>query len=232
MVIYLKKMTWMGIVALTALAAGARAHPPGATAGSEVRVGTEAQTNTEPMSSASQAEEFLAAVRGTGPLACELIVRTVGQGWWGGGPVPDAELAVLEQVRWATQRRDDPAAVPMLRAGLEDTDACVRRASARLLGSTRHPSAAEALLGALQSSNPTTRQLAAVGLGYADQPEAVDPLIRVLRDGESSVRAAAGWALGRIEDRRAVAPLTRLLLEDADPGVRRAAAEALGRILG
>jgi len=227
---HLKRMTWIGIVALTTLAAGARAHPraPGAMA----RQGAGAQTNPEPLGSASQAEEFLAAVRGAGPLACELIVRTVGQGWWGGGQMPDAEVAVLDKVRWATQRRDDPAAVPLLRAGLEDADACVRRASARLLGSTRHPSASEALLGALQSSNVTTRQLAAVGLGYADQPEAVDPLLRVLRDGEASVRAAAVWALGRIEDRRAVAPLTRLLLEDADPAVRRTAAEALGKILG
>lgn len=231
MVMNLRKMTWPVVVALASLAVGTRTHPPGAEAAA--MTGAEAQTSTLPKAATSQAGEFLAAVRGAGPVACELIVRTVGRGWgWGGDRVPDAESAVIEQVRWATERRDDPAGVPVLRAGLEDTDACVRRASARLLGSTRHPSAADALVGALQSANATTRQLAAVGLGYAERTETVDPLLGVLRDREASVRAAAAWALGSIEDRRAVEPLTRLLAEDPDPRVRRAAAEALGQILG
>jgi hypothetical protein len=228
MVMNLKKMAWIGVTAVAALAAGVRAHPPGATSAAQT-----SPPSPQPAPE-SQAEEFLAAVRGADPVACELILRSVGQGWgWGwGGRAPDAERAVLERVRWATGRRSDPASVPVLAAGLEDVDACVRRASARLLGATRHADAVAALLGALQSANATTRQLAAVGLGYADQPEAVDPLLGALSDGDASVRVAAAWALGRIEDRRAVTPLTRLLLDDADAGVRRAAAEALGDILG
>jgi hypothetical protein len=224
MVMDLRRMTSMSVIGLVALAAGARADPPSATEA--------AQTRPEPVASESQADEFLAAVRGASPVACELILRSVGRGWGWGGRAPDAERAVLERVRWVTGRRGDPASVPVLAAGLEDADACVRRASARLLGATRHPNAVAALLSGLQSANPTTRQLAAVGLGYADQPDTVEPLLRVLSDGDASVRAAAAWALGRIEDRRAVAPLTRLLLDDANPDVRRAAAEALGDILG
>lgn len=226
MVTNLRRIAWMGVATLVAFVAGARAQQPG--------VRSTAQTPPPAATTESQAEDLLSAVRGATPLACELIVRSVGQGWFSGGwsRAPDAERDVREQARWAAERRDDPSIVPTLRAGLEDADACVRRASARLLGSTRHPAAIEALLDALQSPNPVTRQLAAVGLGYADDLDAVDPLLRVLRDDDAAVRTAAAWALGRIEDRRAVAPLTSLLLDDPDPAVRRAAALALGDILG
>jgi len=227
----LRRIPWMGVAALVAVAAGSRAHQPSAASEPQTPPGP---VPSQPASSLSQAEGFLAAVRGTTPLACELIVRSVGLGWgWGSwNNVPDSERSLDEQVRWATQRRDDPSIVPTLRAGLDDPDACVRRASARLLGSTRHADAVEALLDALDSSNATTRQLAAVGLGYADDSDTVDRLLRVLRDDNASVRAAAVWALGRIEDRRALEPLTRLLRDDTDASVRRAAALALGDILG
>jgi hypothetical protein len=224
----LSRIPWLGVAALLTVAAGSRVQQPDET--------TSPQTSTasSPPGSISQADSFLAAVRGTTPLACEMIVRSVGLGWgWGSwSSVPDSEKSLADQVRWATQRREDPSIVPTLRTGLDDPDACVRRASARLLGSTRHPDAIEALLDALGSSDVMTRQLAAVGLGYADDRETVEPLLRLLRDDSASVRAAAAWALGRIEDRRAVEPLTRLLSGDSDAGVRRAAAVALGDILG
>ncbi|UCC49007.1 MAG: HEAT repeat domain-containing protein, partial [Gemmatimonadota bacterium] len=176
------------------------------------------------------AVRFLAGVRSASPLACDMIVRSLSTGWgWSRlNRDPDAVRDRQDVLRWATGRRSDPSVIPPLRAGLEDSDACVRRVSARLLGRTRHPGAVEALLDALASPNVRTRQLAAVGLGYAEDRSAVDPLLRGLRDDAVSVRAAAAWALGEIEDGRAVAPLARLLRDDPDPGVRRAAALALG----
>jgi hypothetical protein len=176
------------------------------------------------------AGRFLAGIRGTRPLACEMVIRSLGVGWgWRSlHAVPDAASEQLDLLRWSTRRPSDPGVVPALRAGLEDSDPCVRRVAARLLGRTRLSNAVQALLDALASADPGTRQLAAVGLGYAEDRSTVDPLLRTLRAEEPSVRAAAAWALGEIEDTRAVTPLTRLLRDDPDPGVRRAAALALG----
>jgi len=179
-----------------------------------------------------RAEQLLDAVRGTSPIACEMILRSLGIGWgWGRMHYePDAMREHRDVVNWASERLSDPDAVAPLRAALEDPDECVQRVAARLLGRTRHPRAVESLLDALAGGEARTRQLAAVGLGYAEAPESVDPLLRALRDDVSSVRAAAAWALGEIEDKRAVEPLARLLSDDPEPGVRRAAALAIGEM--
>ena len=135
----LRRIPWMGVAALAALAAGTLAHQPdaevmgqpadaatvrpantAATPSSGTAAWTpgygSAQSHSQPASSASQAEQFLSAVRGSSPLACEMIVRSVGLGWrWGRwSTVPDAERSVSDQVRWATERRDDPGIVPTL----------------------------------------------------------------------------------------------------------------------
>jgi len=216
----LRRIPWVGAAALVAVVGGALWHlsPAGAVS---------AQT-AEPDS--LFAVRFLAGVRGASPVACDMVVRSLGSGWgwWGLDRAPDAVRAHQDVLRWATHPSSDPSVVAPLRAGLEDADACVRRVSARLLGRTRHPRAVEALLAALASRSATTRQLAAVGLGYAEDTSAVDPLLGALRDDAASVRVAAAWALGEIEDARAVGPLTRLLRGDPDPVVRRAAALALG----
>jgi hypothetical protein len=197
-------------------------------------LGVEPSTETVPAqpgeSDAIRADQILDAVRGTSPVACEMIVRTLGFGWgWGRMHYePDAMREHRELARWASGALDDPSAVAPLRAALDDPDACVQRVAARLLGRTDHPRAVASLLDALASPNARTRQLAAVGLGYAEAPESVDPLLRALRDDMPSVRAAAAWALGEVEDRRAIPQLARLLTDDTEPGVRRAAALALG----
>lgn len=181
----------------------------------------------------SLAEYFLESVRGASPFTCEMLVRSLGLGWgWRSlHTEPDAERDLEELVGWATGRPRDPAVVPILRAGLEDSDPCTRRVSAHLLGRTRHPDAVRSLLEALRSSSAQLRELAAVGLGRAEDREALDPLVGALSDRVPAVRAAAAWALGQIETRGAVEPLVQTLREDADPQVRRAAALALGNLL-
>jgi HEAT repeat protein len=210
------------LAAATVLAAAA------ATLGVEPPAGTASAQPGE--SDAVRAEQVLDAVRGTSSIACELIVRSLGVGWsWGRMHYePDAMREDRELARWASGELDEANAVAPLRAALDDPDACVQRVAARLLGRTDHPRAVAALMDALASPNPRTRQLAAVGLGYAEAPESVDPLLRALRDDVAAVRAAAAWALGEVEDERAVRPLARLLSDDPEPGVRRAAALALG----
>ncbi|NIO31913.1 MAG: hypothetical protein GTN75_09025 [Gemmatimonadetes bacterium] len=181
-------------------------------------------------SDAIRAGQIIDAVSGISPIACELIIRSLGVGWsWGRmHREPDAIREHRELASWASGALDDPGAIAPLRAALDDSDACVPRVAARLLGRTDDRRAVDSLLGALASPNARTRQLAAVGLGYAEAPESVDPLVRALGDDASSVRAAAAWALGELEAERAVQPLARLLSDDPEPSVRRAAALALG----
>ena len=54
----------------------------------------------------------------------------------------------------------------------------------------------------------------------------------MLEDPEASVRIQAAYALGKIESSEAIPALIKLLSEDRDPAVRRAAASALGQISG
>jgi hypothetical protein len=179
------------------------------------------------------AVQFLDGARGASPLACEMLLRSMSthSGWSYIHTEPGAARELVDVVGWGTGYPRDPAVVPVLRAGLDDADACVRRVSARLLGRTSTPRALESLLEALRSPQAGTRQLAALGLGYAENRSAVDPLIRALRDEAAEVRAAAAWALGAIADTEAIEPLAQLLHDDPDPGVRRSAAIALGSIL-
>jgi HEAT repeat protein len=204
---------------LTAAAATLAVEPPAEMA--------RAQPST---SDASRAVQVLDAVRGTSSIACELIVRSLGVGWsWGRmHREPDAISEHRELACWASGELQDPGAIAPLRAALDDSDNCVQKVAARLLGRTDDPRAVDSLLDALASPNPRTRQLAAVGLGYAEAPESFGPLMRALGDDASAVRAAAAWALGELEDERAVQPLARLLSDDPEADVRRAAALALG----
>lgn len=185
-------------------------------------------------SDSSLAVRFLAGARGSSPLACELMMRSLGVGFgWGGfteEPGPDA--AVRELIRWAVDRRENPAAVPPLRSALRDSDPCVSRVAARLLGETRHPDAMEALTEALGDRDARIRRLGAIGLGHSDgRTPAATVLIRALGDGDGRVRAAAAWALGSIEEERGIPELIGLLRDDPEARVRRAAASALGDIL-
>ncbi|NIR45363.1 MAG: HEAT repeat domain-containing protein [Gemmatimonadetes bacterium] len=182
------------------------------------------------LSDSALAVRFLDGVRGATPLACDVVIRSlgIGYGWRHIQVEPDGSADGSEVLRWAQRRSHDPQVIPVLRRHMEDSDVCVRRVAARLLGRTRQPQAVSVLTAALGSPNPTTRQLAAIGLGYAEERSTVDPLLSRLSDEVPAVRAAAAWALGEVEDVRAVAPLSRLLRNDSDPAVRRAAAMALG----
>jgi HEAT repeat protein len=212
-------------------------------------------------------ESFLAAVRGTGAVACELAVRSVsGRNWngRGGDPSIGVDSAARTLVDDVLTTNADASSVPVLRAALGDADACVRRVAAPLLGRVDDDAATRALLDALRESAAATRAAAATGLAYAGRrraSEARDPLVTALRDADADVRAASAWALGRLEiagtaaslvpvlrdresrvrraaalalgnleDPAAVEPLVAALRDDADPGVRQAAAWALGQL--
>lgn len=186
---------------------------------------------TRAIPDSAYAVDVLEAVAGASPLACEMLMRSVGTGWWGDlTRHPDARPEFAEHIRWMADHRSDGGSVRPLRRGLEDPDPCVRRVAARLLGRNRHPAAGAALLEALRSADAETRRMAAIGLGFAELRDAADPLIDALGDRAPPVRSAAAWALGEVDDPRATPHLIALLERDPDAGVRRAAAWALGEM--
>jgi HEAT repeat protein len=194
-------------------------------------MGLEAQSVTG--SDAARAELLLANARGANPVMCELAMRSIDNryGSWGSaGRAPDAIIGQRPLLEWASAEIEDAGVVPVLGAALSDSDVCVRRMAARLLGRVNHRSALTMLKSRLEDGDERTGQMAAIGLGYADNRDAVETLLGALEDGVAAVRAAATWALGEIEDERAVDALTRLLAEDSDPTVRRQAAWALGNM--
>jgi hypothetical protein len=220
MIISLRRVPWLVIAAVAAMTVGA------------LRVGLlQGRAYVDPaIPDSVLANRFLDGLRGASPVACDMVIRSIGfgYGWQNARVEPDGSEEGSELIRWVRRRSEDPAVVPVLRERMEDSDVCVRRVAARLLGRTRQPEAVSVLTEALSSPNATTRQLAAIGLGYAERRSSVDPLLDRLNDDAPSVRAAAAWALGEVEDIRAVVPLSRLLRNDDDPAVRRAAAIALG----
>ena len=194
-------------------------------------VGLAAQSTSG--SDSTRALLLLDNARGANPVMCELAMRSIDNryGSWGSaGRAPDAVIGQRALLEWAGAEIKNADAVPVLGEALSDTDVCVRRMAARLLGRVKHRSALTMLLSQLENGDDRTRQMAAVGLGSADTSDAVGALLSVLTDRVAAVRAAATWALGEIEDERAVDALTRVLSEDSDPMVRRQAAWALGNM--
>src|SRR4051812_3751775 len=111
----------------------------------------------------SSVMRLLEVVRGVDPMLCELATRTVDMhgSWSRWGDLGDNPLhtdssaaAVLD---WIQHSHNDPALIPLLRAGMHDPDSCVRRISGSFLGRVDHPAASEALLVALDDPNAGTR---------------------------------------------------------------------------
>ena len=144
-------------------------------------------------------------------------------------------------------------AVEPLSAALKDEEWDVRQAAARALGKIKDPRAVKPLIAALKDEKWDVRQAAAEALGEIGAP-AVEPLIAALKGENKDVRQAAaamlgrlGWQPGRDETAGwywmvkgdwhncvalgspAVKPLIAAL-KDENSDVRKAAAEALGKI--
>jgi HEAT repeat protein len=144
-------------------------------------------------------------------------------------------------------------AVEPLSAALKDEEWDVRQAAARALGKIKDPRAVKPLIAALKDEKWDVRQAAAEALGEIGAP-AVEPLIAALKGENKDVRQAAaamlgrlGWQPGRDETAGwywmvkgdwdkcvalgalAVEPLIAAL-KDGSFSVRKAAAEALGKI--
>jgi hypothetical protein len=126
----------------------------------------------------------------------------------------------------------DPAAVQAMTTALGASDASTREMAALALGFAEDARTMAALASRLRDDAPRVRATAAWALGEIDRKEAARPLIDALRDSDALVRESAARALGEVEDTSAIPPLTELLGSDRSAPVRRAAAWALGEIIG
>jgi HEAT repeat protein len=144
------------------------------------------------------------------------------------------ELVRLSAVQTLSGMEQDArgAVEAMSRAAVNDKSTQVREAACKALGKlgTVGQAAGSSLLKALADPDSRTRAAAAVALAdvKADPAAAVPALSKALDDKERLVRLSAATALGRIDAAAKSAPrLATVLRLDADPEVRRLAAQAL-----
>jgi HEAT repeat protein len=140
--------------------------------------------------------------------------------------VREAALYTIGVIGAGTVVGDD--AQQLIKA-LEHLDPAVRTAAARVIGRLRLPGVGESLTRAMHDSNAEVRSAAmrALGrLGDATAAKALTDQLHYYQKGDSA-RAALD-ALAHIADPSSV-PEFKAHLRDSDPGMRRAAAEGLGR---
>ena len=136
---------------------------------------------------------------------------------------PQSEAAIALAAKGAS-------AVPFLIAALDDKESQVRLLAAWALGEIGDGRSAGALALRLGDGDGFVRAAAMTALVQTG-PSAVNALLEALTAEDAYPRQLAACALGAVGDRRATGGLSALV-EDVEPGVRRAVAEALGRIGG
>jgi len=140
-------------------------------------------------------------------------------------------------VAYVLSKISDQRAVEPLIKALRDKDSDVREAAAKALGKIGDPRAVEPLIEALKDEYWWVRKAAVEALGKIGDPRAVEPLIEALRDKDSDVCYTAAKALEKIEPewyktevaKKQVPEFINALRHEYS-GVRKAAAEALGKI--
>lgn len=142
----------------------------------------------------------------------------------------DASAHVRREAAGALGEIEDPSTVDALREALcSDPDRRVRKAAAWALGETESPRAVDALQKALDEvDHHWLRKRVVAALGETRAPSAVPVLRTLLSGADRELRGAALEALVENGTDRAVRALGRALRSD-DPGLRAAAARALGR---
>ena len=146
---------------------------------------------------------LLTAMRGSNAVICELASQTIENG---GG--------------WGYSELRTPV------------DNAVRNALSVVRRGHVPPQAVGMLAAALSDEDGCVRRVAAPLLGRINTPAAVAALREALGSGNAATRAGAAVGLGYTNNHGVVPALTRLLREDRDPGVRAAAAWAIGSIEG
>jgi len=131
----------------------------------------------------------------------------------------------------------EPAMVPALLEAFAEPDGDCRWAAAALMvacGRDHAGAVLPALLGALGTGGPEQRKMACYVLRdlAPSAPEAARALVSAMRDPDVGVRLAALSGLCRLDPlpETACEIVLERLRDDPDPGLRRAAVGALGRV--
>lgn len=195
----------------------------------------DAATIPRAVTGAPDLQGLLAAVEGTPPVACDLVVRTLGNRW-GSGMVrarvheplaPPDEARALARWAWTEAPRPDDG--PRLLDALDAPDACVRRVAAALLARVEDDGVRVALRERAESGTGPARLAAIAALGGRKDVAAERTLRSLLGETDPEVRRAAVWGLGAIEATGAINAVAALL-RDREVAVRENAAWSLGRI--
>jgi len=183
----------------------------------------------------ADAAGLLAAVAGTPPVACDLVVRALGNRW-GGGMVrarvheplaPPEETRAL--ARWAWTEAPTPREGARLMEALASRDACQRRVAAALLGRVADDATRAAIRERAERGTGPERLAAIAALGGRREAASVRTLHGLLSETDPELRRAAVWGLGSLEAVDAIDAVVRAL-RDQDVAVRENAAWALGRM--
>lgn len=167
----------------------------------------------------------------TDPLVCELVADQLGNSWWSGnaglGRFSDAPLTLQPVKDSLVGRVRDPRAIRLLTLGIASDNECVRRVSAKLLGSSAVRT--DALVSLLSNASPRVREAAAYALGHAERKDARGALERMLQERTGAEAAMAVWALGSVGDTAALSAIHRAA-RSSDARVRLAAIWAMGEL--
>jgi hypothetical protein len=147
------------------------------------------------------------------------------------GGLADADMCVRRTAASLLGRsRGSDGIADDLAAELSNANARTREAALLAVGYAGKKADRAATERLLRDADPAVKLAAVWALGMIGDAAAVPALSALLRDGDPAMRANAAFALGNISSPAAIPSLVTLLGADADAGVRRAAAAALGRI--
>jgi len=116
--------------------------------------------------------------------------------------------------------------------GGADTSPVVRAAAVRALGRLNHPAGNAVIAHAIEDADPSVRRAALSVVLIVNFYRDYDALVSALADDDGDVRRRAAQLVGEFRVESAVPALEALLTADDVPGVREAAAWALGRVGG
>ena len=217
-------MLSVGIVAIAATATAART------------VGRRAPNDGRPAQAggadSTRVAGFLSALGTSDPVICTMIGDQIGNFWTDEGREAVGRFADAQPGASLAQdslqhQISNEGALRTLVARLDDPNACVRRAAAKLL---EHSSAETSRIAALLShQSPRVREAAAYALSDESRKASRADLERVLRAGHMPEAAMAAWSLGEQGD-VAAAPALRAALGADDARTRWAAAHAFGEL--
>ena len=199
----------------------------------------------------SAVEPLMAALKHADWRVRANAIWALGDMWGPGGEMPENTRQRLEQhlfvalkdghprvrkyavkvlrIMAVRQKLDNPRAVEIILALLNDRHLDVRTEAAAALGAIGDPRAIEPLIAAIKDDGPEVRVQATIALGNIGGSRAMEELIAALDDDLWRVRAMAARSLGSFEDPRSFDALMKAL-KDEFPNVRARAAEALAEM--